>query len=137
MSEAKVLADDHLSRANLVDQRDTHELRRRQVRELPVEANDNGQVEPVIVEERESLFDRREDARRANGCDHLHRVRLERHDRGAAAETLCFGGDALEEDDVSPMHAVEHADRRDGRVVDGRSRVGPPQNFHAASVPEP
>jgi hypothetical protein len=86
-------------------------------------------VDAVIGQGRELVAQSGNTCRGAIGREEFARMRLERHDGGDDAACLRGGGDARQQRLVSPMHAVEIADRQCTRDAFSRTRNSA-ENLH-------
>ena len=129
MAEAVVVAREQQSCAYLLPQHLLHELPRREVGHLPVEAQHHQAVDARLGQQRLLLVQRGEQSRLPVGLQHLPRMAVEGH--GHAPQSALPGPAAqlLQQIAVSAVHAVEETDGH-GAVSRGQRLVRQIYCFH-------
>ncbi len=116
-TEAEVVADQHIARAEAAHQHLVDEVLRCQRGQCGIEAQHHGLIDPAALELAELVAQAGDSGRRQLGLARqpgkpVARMRLERHHRARQPAVLGFAAQQRQHRLVAAMHAVEVADRQ-------------------------
>src|SRR5690606_15051345 len=134
LPEEEVVSDHNMADVQGPDQHLLDKLRGRKPRQIGIERQHDGEIEPEALDQAQLLLKRRQPEVRLIRAEELPRVRLENHDPGrlpgCATPLQCFKQKRL----MAAMHAIEIADGERPAEKLGRYVPVAVKNAHAVPI---